>query len=58
MTRERERERERRKQHIKGEKVEGIKGRGRRILVYIPVTVLFSLSEAAAVPKNYQLLLA
>jgi hypothetical protein len=43
-------------QHIKGEKVEGIKGRGRRILVYFHVTVLFSLSKAAAIPTNYLLL--
>jgi hypothetical protein len=53
-----QRETERRKQHKKGEKVEGIKGRGRRILVYFHVNVLFSLSKTAPVPTNYLLLFA
>jgi hypothetical protein len=56
-----ERERERhteKKQHNKGEKVEEIKGRGRRILVYFHVTAPYLLTNAAAVPTNYLLLLA
>ena len=52
-----EREREK-KQHNKGEKVEGIKGRDKRILVYFHVTAPFSLSNVAAIPTNYLLLFA
>jgi hypothetical protein len=40
--REGKRQREK-KEHNKGEKVERINGRGRRILVYFHVTALFSL---------------